>query len=255
MTVYGSGNAMRLFRLFRLVDHLRVRTVPVTAHQLASLMDISVRSIYRDIADLQAMGAPIRGEGGVGYIMDRGYFLPSLNFDSEELDALALGLRFVSERSSMRLAVAATHAAAKLASAIGEDARNSLLATPLEAGPSATGIQAKTGSVYDGLRDAMHRRDLLRIGYIGLSGKRSMRLARPLGLTAFDHTWLLTVWCETAQDFRHLRLDRIESCSPAGESFRHERGKRFSDALKVEREKLERLESEQNMPARAHFSQ
>jgi predicted DNA-binding transcriptional regulator YafY len=227
---------MRLFRLFRLLDQLRVRTTPVPARELAVVMGVSIRSIYRDIADLQAMGAPIRGEGGLGYVMDRGYFLPSLGFDPEELDALALGLRLVSERSSSRLAAAATRAAAKVASAIGDHAREDLLATPLEAGPSAAGVQAKAGPIYDHLRVAIRRRDLLRIDYVALSGERSSRLARPLGLTAFDE--LLTIWCETAQDFRHLRLDRIEGCDATGQTFRDERGKRFADAIREERAKL-----------------
>jgi predicted DNA-binding transcriptional regulator YafY len=229
---------MRLFRLFRLLDQLRVRTTPVPARGLAVLMGVSIRSIYRDIADLQAMGAPIRGEGGIGYVMERGYFLPSLGFDDEELDALALGLRLVSERSSSRLAAAATRASAKVASAIGDSARDNLLATPLEAGPSAAGAQAKAGPIYDYLRDAIRRRGVMRIDYVALSGERSSRLARPLGLTAFDESWLLTIWCETARDFRHLRLDRIEGCEATGQTFTHERGKRFSDALKREREKL-----------------
>lgn len=229
---------MRLFRLFRLLDQLRVRTTPMTARELAALMGVSIRSTYRDLADLQAMGAPIRGEGGVGYVMERGYFLPSLGFDDEELDALALGLRLVSERSSSRLAAAARRASAKVASAIGEHARDNLLATPLEAGPSAAGAQAKAGPIYDHLREAIRRRDLLRIDYVAVSGERSSRLARPLGLTAFDESWLLTIWCETAQDFRHLRLDRIKVCDATGERFTHERGKRFADALKREREKL-----------------
>jgi predicted DNA-binding transcriptional regulator YafY len=220
------------------MDQLRVRTTPVTAQELAGLTEVSIRSIYRDIADLQAMGAPIRGEGGIGYVMDRGYFLPSLGFDPEELDALALGLRLVSERSSRRLAAAATRAAAKLSSAIGEHAREELLGAPLEAGPSAAGAQARAGSIHDDLMDAIHRRHLLEIDYTGLSGKRSSRLARPLGLTAFDETWLLTIWCETALDFRHLRIDRIERWEATGQSFRHERGKRFSDAVQKERAKL-----------------
>ena len=125
-----------------------------------------------------------------------------------------------------------------MASAIGDAARNTLLATPLEAGPSAAGAQARAGPIYDDPRDAIRRRDVLRIDYVGLSGKRSSRLARPLGLTAFDESWLLTIWCEAAQDFRHLRLDRIDSCDPTGHKFRHEKEKRFSDALKREREKL-----------------
>ena len=237
MSVSDSGGAMRVFRLFRLLDQLRVRTQPVTARDLAELMEVSVRSVYRDIADLQSMGAPVRGEGGIGYVMERGYFLPSLGFDRDELDALALGLRLVAERTSEQLAAAANRAAAKLASAIGEDARETLLTAPLAAGPNAAGEEARKGKFYDELRDAIRHRAIVRIGYEALSGGKSVRLAWPLGLTVFDQSWLLTIWCETAGDFRHLRLDRIISMKLTGKTFRHERGKRFADDLQREREK------------------
>lgn len=219
------------------MDSLRVRTVPVTARELADEMGVSIRSIYRDIADLQALGAPIRGEGGIGYVMERGYFLPSLGFDSDELDAIAMGLQLVSERSSDALAGAARRATAKIASAIGETARSDLLETTLTAGPSAAGKQARTGSLYDELRDHIRQRNLLEIDYVNLRGEASTRIARPLGLTAFDDTWLLTIWCHTAENFRHLRFDRIIRAEPTGARFRHESGKRFSDSLEREREK------------------
>jgi predicted DNA-binding transcriptional regulator YafY len=231
---------MRLFRLFTLMDQLRIRTLPVPARELAAAMNVSIRSIYRDIADLQAMGAPIRGEGGVGYVMERGYFMPSLAFTPGELDAIALGLKFVGERSSESLAAAADSALGKIASAVGADARQDLLEATLAAGPSAAGQQAKAGRLYDSLREAVARRDRLRITYVDGGGKKSERLARPLGLTSFDTSWLLTIWCERANAFRHLRLDRIMKAEPTGETFRHERGRRFSDALKIEHEKLGR---------------
>lgn len=232
---------MRLFRLFTLMDQLRVRTLPVPAHELAGLLNVSIRSIYRDIADLQAMGAPIRGEGGIGYVMERGYFMPSLALAADKLDALALGLKLVSERSSASLADAVERALGKIASALGADARQNLLESTLSAGPSAAGRQARAGQLHDTLRAAISRRDRLRINYVDGSGKKSVRLARPLGLTAFDESWLLTIWCEKADAFRHLRLDRIVSALRTGETFRHERNKRFSDALKIEREKLRRM--------------
>ena len=219
------------------MDSLRVRTVPVTARDLAGEMGVSIRSVYRDIADLQSLGAPIRGEGGIGYVMERGYFLPSLGFDSDELDAIAIGLDLVSERGSDTLAAAARSATAKIASAIGETARSNLLETTLTAGPSAAGTQARNGSLYDELRDHIRQRNLLEIDYTNLRGVPSNRVARPLGLTAFDETWLLTIWCHTAEDFRHLRFDRIVRAEPTGARFRHEPGKRFTDSLDRERKK------------------
>ena len=221
---------MRVFRLLQLLDRLRLRSRPVTAQTLADEMGVSHRTIYRDLADLQAMGAPIRGEGGVGYVMDRGYFMPSLHLGPEELEALALGAKLVSKRGDAALASAAAGALAKITSAIGSDDKNALLEAPLEAGPSV--LSAVPHVEY--LRRAIRERWVLSIRYVDLAGHRSERRARPLGLTAFDAVWLLTLWCERALDFRHLRVDRIESVEATGTRFRVERGKRFVDSLKRE---------------------
>jgi predicted DNA-binding transcriptional regulator YafY len=218
---------MRLFRLFRLLDELRLRRTPVTARELARATDVSVRTLYRDIADLQSMGAPIRGEGGIGYVLDPGYFMPALRFDEEELTALGLGMRLVAARSDPALADAARRAAAKIASGTDGDARESFVTCPFEAGPSEIAAAPHLLA----LRRAVRRRAVLEIDYTSLSEQRSTRRARPLGLTAFDNAWLLTIWCETAQDFRHLRVDRIKAMRELGVRFRDERGRRFVDCL------------------------
>ncbi len=225
------GCSVRVFRLFEVMDRLRARTQPVTARDLAAEMGVSIRTMYRDIADLQGMGAPIRGEGGIGYVMERGYFLPSLTFDEEELAALSLGTKLVAARTSDSLAGAAKRAAGKIASAIGEASREGFLESPLAAGTSAATPTPATGALQDRLRAAIRERRKLEISYLSLSNRASTRVARPLGLTVFDAAWLLTIWCETAEDFRHLRLDRIEAIADTGQTFRHERGKRFADAL------------------------
>jgi predicted DNA-binding transcriptional regulator YafY len=228
---------LRLFRLFHLMDHLRARVTPVTARDLAELTGMSVRSIYRDIADLQAMGAPIRGEGGMGYVMERGYFMPSLHLEADELEAVALGMRLVVERSGERLSKAALRVSAKISSTLEGPAREELFSAPLEAGPSTVASAVKASPLHDDLREAIRTRRMLRIEYVDLAGRRSSRQARPLGLTVFDEAWLLTIWCERSQDFRHLRIDRIESATDLGRAFRHEVGKRFSDSLVLERAK------------------
>lgn len=211
-----------------------MRTQPVTARALADEMSVSLRTIYRDIADLQGMGAPIRGEGGIGYVMEKGYFMPSLTFDSEELAALSLGTKLVAARTSDALAAAATRAAGKIASAIGETSREGFLESPLAAGRSAAAPDPSTGALQDSLRTAIQDCHKLEISYLSLSDKVSLRIARPLGLTVFDNAWLLTIWCETAEDFRHLRLDRIQSVVALETRFRQERGKQFADALERE---------------------
>lgn len=231
---------MRVFRLLRLLDQLRLRSRPVTAQELAGLMAVSLRTLYRDIADLQAMGAPIRGAGGLGYVMEKGYFMPSLSFDAEELAALALGTRLVAARSGETLAAAAQRAAAKIASALGDSAREGMLQSPLAAGPSAAAPDAAAAALQDALCRSIARHETLQITYTSLSGATSERIARPLGLTVFDRVWLLTIWCEASDAFRHLRLDRIGQAEPTGQRFRPERGKRFADALDGEAGSQER---------------
>lgn len=222
--------AMRVFRLFRLLDELRLSRVPVTAQDLARETGVSLRTLYRDIADLQAMGAPVRGEGGLGYVMERGYFMPSLRLDEDECAALALGVRLVAARADAPMAEAARLAAAKIASAVDEKTRRAFLDSSFEAGPSATARAPH----FDALRQAIRNRTQLEIDYLSLTGRASTRRARPLGLTVFDTAWLLTIWCETASDFRHLRVDRIAALRETGASFRDEPGKRFSDCLSHE---------------------
>ncbi|WP_211343861.1 helix-turn-helix transcriptional regulator [Roseateles asaccharophilus] len=216
-----------MFRLFRLLDEFRLRHTPVTAQELSEDLGVSLRTLYRDIADLQAMGAPIRGEGGVGYVMEPGYFLPSLRFDADELEAIALGVRLVVSRGDPKLAEAAVRASAKIASTVNEGARRAFLVSPVESGPSALGRTPHLET----LRDSVRQRKVLEIAYEALTGKASVRRARPLGLTVFDTVWLLTIWCERASDFRHLRVDRIRSIKETGACFRDEAGKRFSDCL------------------------
>lgn len=221
---------MRVFRIFDLLDRLRLRSAPVSAETLAEEMGVSLRTIYRDLADLQALGAPIRGEGGIGYVMEKGYFMPSLHLQPQELEALAFGARLVAARGDTALAEAAGSALAKITSAVGADDRTTLLQAPLEAGPSSLAAVPHLNP----LRIAIRDRCLLHLRYRDLSDRRSERIARPLGLTAFDAVWLLTIWCERAQGFRHLRVDRIEVLEKTGGRFQHERGKRFADCLIAE---------------------
>jgi predicted DNA-binding transcriptional regulator YafY len=171
--------------------------------------------------------------------MEEGFFVPSLNFEGDELEALALGAKLVMARSGDTLAAAAQRASAKIASALGDTLRHEFLNSTLEAGPSRTTMDGATGALHDELRRAIRDRAVLKIRYLSLSGEKTTRLARPLGLTVFDSAWLLTIWCERSKDFRHLRVDRIRSAVRTGENFRHERGKKFADALAQERSRVD----------------
>ncbi len=224
---------MRTLRLFALLDHLRDRLNPVSAETLAADLNVSIRTIYRDMATLQAMGAPVRGEAGIGYQMERGYFLPPLRFDADELDAIMLGTRLIAARGDGELSDAARRVSAKVSAAMDGDAGEAFTRLPLRAVSRHSQKDAKAGSHLGFLRNAVRERALLDIRYLDLREARSQRVARPIGLTVFDDVWLLTIWCETKKDFRNLRVDRIEAVERTGRHFRLEAGKRFEDYLRT----------------------
>lgn len=227
---------MRILRLFAILDRLRVKRHPVSAETLADTLGVSARTIYRDMATLQAMGAPIRGEGGIGYQIEKGYFLPPLHFDPDELDAIVLGMRLVAARGDAPLANAAARASAKINAVLSDGDKETYSESPLLAYSDRTGEAGETGhsiNFLSPLRAAVRHRQRLRISYCDLKEKRSTRCIRPLGLTAFDAVWLLTAWCESRSAFRNFRVDRLESIGETGETFRREAGKEFSDYLRT----------------------
>ena len=223
---------MRTQRLLNLLEHLRGRAQPVAAERLASELGVSVRTIYRDMAALQAIGAPIRGESGLGYQLEAGYFLPPLGFDADELDAIVLGMRLVAARGDDALADAARRVTAKVSGVLAPDARRRLAQLPLR----AVSNFAEAGSTLPGtlrtLRRAIRQQRFVNLRYRDLGERDTSRTVRPLGLTVFDQVWLLTGWCVHRQDFRNFRTDRILALEISPQSFTPEFGKRFEDYLK-----------------------
>lgn len=138
-----------------------------------------------------------------------------------------LGLRLVTERATPVLDGAARRAAAKISSAPGEAQKESMVDTPLEAGPSRAATGDGNSLPFATVLAAIAVKELLTIGYQNSAGRSSTREARPLGLTLFEKAWLLTIRCQTTQDFRHRRLDRITFLKGTGNRFRTEKGKRF----------------------------
>lgn len=227
-----SGYGMRILRLFSILDRLRVNRRPVSAKTLADALGVSLRTIYRDMATLQSMGAPVRGEGGIGYQMEKGYFLPPLHFDPDELDAIILGMKLIAVRGDEQLADAAMSASSKITAALLEGDRDRFTESPLHA--YLCPGEAPAAIPFLGLiRRALRERLRLGIAYRDLKGQRSVRTIRPLGLTIFDKVWLLTAWCESKTDFRNFRVDRLESVKKTGASFPREAGREFHDFLQT----------------------
>jgi predicted DNA-binding transcriptional regulator YafY len=195
------------------------------------MLEVSPRTIYRDMATLVAMGAPVRGEAGLGYQLEKGYFLPPLHFDADELEAIMLGVRLVMARGDGDLGAAAQRVSGKISSTMQAGAGDRYKNLPLRAVSKLTEEHSKANLHLSFLRRAVRDRVVVTLEYLDLKDNITERIVRPLGLTMFDAVWLLTGWCESRNDFRNFRLDRISKVETAGQVFRHQKGQRFEDYL------------------------
>ena len=207
----------RAERLFRLVAELRARGVS-RAEDVAAHFEISVRTVYRDIAHLQASGLPIEGEAGVGYILRPGFDLPAMTFTFEQLDALATGLSFVEAAGDIALSEAAAEVRAKLQAALPDPKKRRLENAPMFAS-RRDGRAAPFAKV---VRSAIRECRVVRLRYGDRDGEQSERRVRPLAIWAFTDGWLFAGWCELRGDFRAFRLDRIMALEDTGEIFTSE---------------------------------
>ena len=222
----------RADRLFEIIQIFRRRKL-VRALDLAEKLEVSERTIYRDIADLMASGVPIEGEAGVGYVMRGGYDLPPLMFNEQEIEALVLGARIVESWGDPDLAEAAGNVIAKVETVIPERLRAYMAETALLAPHDhwAEPLSVEIGV----LRRAIRQRSKVHFRYLDLKERESERTVRPLALSFYGYIWLLVTWCELRQDFRNFRLDRISEFQVLEEKFRPERGKTLADFLKLDR--------------------
>lgn len=224
----GHELMRRADRLFRLVQVLRARRF-ATARGLAEALEVSERTVYRDVRDLSLSGVPIEGEAGVGYALRRDFDLPPIMFDHEEIEALTAGARMLQAWSSPKLARAAQAALDKIAAALPSEKRIAIDRTRLFA-PSFH-VDRQLGPVLDTMREAIVEGMRLEFRYRDEGGRASERIVRPLGLFFWGERWTLAAWCETRSDFRNFRLDRV-SAAKAGARFVPEAGKRLEDFLR-----------------------
>ncbi|RIV82646.1 YafY family transcriptional regulator [Aurantiacibacter xanthus] len=218
---------MKSLRLFSLLDELRAAKHPVSSAVLAERLGVSVRTIYRDIASLQSIGAPIRGESGLGFQLEAGYFLPPLHFTADELEAVMLGMRLLSARNAGALHDAASRAQGKLGATLGDAGRELLRHMPMMAVRRDNDTDKRAEEWEKLIRLAIRERRILDIAYNSLNQTRTRRRIHPVGMTIFDDAWLLTAWCEVAEDFRNFRLDRIDAAEDTGEHFRPMKSRSF----------------------------
>jgi predicted DNA-binding transcriptional regulator YafY len=205
----------RAARLLALIQALRRRRRPVTAAVLADELGVSERTVYRDIATLEAEGAPIAGEAGIGYVLKPGFMLPPLMFADEEIEALVLGLRFVVERGDRELAKAAQDARAKIAAVLPEELRERLDDAGLLAGPARPSAARDVDMAE--IRRSIRGERKLRIRYRDGSERETERVIWPLALAFFEEVRVVVAWCELRGGFRHFRADRIGGLVPLAE--------------------------------------
>ncbi|WP_144392506.1 helix-turn-helix transcriptional regulator [Pleionea sediminis] len=221
----------RADRLFQIIELLRSRQL-TTAAYLADKLEVSVRTIYRDIADLQKSGVDVEGEAGIGYRL-RYYDLAPLMFNSAELEALLSGIKLAKAWMDSELRADADAAISKIEKILPEQLKKQIKANTLLA-PDFHVPEAMVTSMAQ-LRSSINRHQKVELVYIDLKDKVSERKVRPLGLVFWGQVWTLVAWCEKRDDFRNFRLDRIQNLHPTIEPFQQEKGQRLADYIERER--------------------
>jgi predicted DNA-binding transcriptional regulator YafY len=219
----------RADRLFQIVQTIRGRRLTTAAH-LAERLEVSERTVYRDVADLQAQGVPIEGEAGVGYRLGKGFDLPPLMFTTEEAQALVAAVRVAQTWLDPALAAASADALSRVMSVL-PSAERAAADSLLVIVPNF-GLDPGTQRVLQQLREAAQTKHLAQITYLDAAEKRSERTVRPLGVFYWGAVWTLGAWCENRYDFRSFRVDRIESLDVMDRHFADEPGKTLAALLR-----------------------
>jgi predicted DNA-binding transcriptional regulator YafY len=199
----------RSHRLFEIIQYLRVAKGPITARTLAAALEVTARTVYRDIVTLQGSGVPIEGAAGLGYVMRSGYDLPPLAFTPEEMEAIAVGLSLIGRTADVGLMAAANQVAGKIRAAMPQShmppADTALLVSHWTAVPQG-------GADYRLLRNAIRNEKKLWLRYADELGRETERVVCPVALIYYVDSALLAGWCELRGDYRHFRVDRMSQC-------------------------------------------
>ena len=213
----------RADRLFDIIQTLRVATNPMTAASIAERLEVTVRTVYRDIAALQASRVPIEGAAGIGYVLRRGFDLPPLMFTADELDAIAVGARLVRRLRDPGLQDGADSVLAKIATILPDGLRDGVVSAPFYV--SKGGAEAPTGIDLSDVRYAIRETRKLRVTYTDARGQRSHRTIWPLAMAYYVDATLIGAWCELREDYRHFRVERIVTSTLLDETFPTDGGK------------------------------
>ena len=215
--------ADRLFQIVLLLGRGRV----LTARALAERLEVSERTVYRDVQNLMESGVPVEGEAGVGYCLRRGYQVPPLMFDEEELQALVFGADVAKSWGDAQMGQAADRILAKVDAVLPDRLRPQLNSQRLVV-PDVRMSEATTRMLGD-VREAINNRMRVFIEYRDAGDDTSERIVWPLALAYWGARWTLGAWCELRQEFRNFRVDRISTVRGLRSTFPDEPGKRLED--------------------------
>lgn len=238
----------RADRLFDIIQSLRAAGRPMTAAELADSLEVTARTIYRDIAALQASRVPIEGAAGLGYVLRRGFDLPPLMFTGDEADAIAIGVRLLRRLRDPKLQNAADRVLGKLAAVVPGPLQPHLVAAPVYV--SDGNAPAVIGIDFAALRSAIHDSRKIAIVYGDQEGRQSLRTIWPLVMAYYVDVTLLGAWCELRSDFRNFRVDRILDSRVLDERFPADKNKLVAEWLALRKERPDRPNPEPPDPGR-----
>jgi predicted DNA-binding transcriptional regulator YafY len=213
----------RTDRLFDIIQTLRVAKGPMTAAALAEKLEVTIRTVYRDIATLQARRIPIEGAAGIGYIFRRGFDLPPLMFTADEIDAISVGARLVRRLRDPGLQDAADSVLAKVATILPDSLRPGMISAPFYVSDGLA--ETPTGIDLSDVRHAIRETRKLRITYADTEGRRTNRTIWPIAMAYYVDVTIIGAWCELRTDYRHFRVERIITSTLLEETFPAGNGK------------------------------
>ena len=221
------GLMRRSDRLFDIIQRLRTAKGPVTAAALAAELEVTPRTIYRDIATLQARRVPIDGAAGLGYVLRKSFDLPPLMFTAEEVEAIAVGARLVRRLRDAKLQEAADSVFSKVTVVLPEALRRQLVSTPFFVSPGDT-VEPRGVDLAD-VRAAIRDSRKLHISYADEQGRRTNRTIWPIAMAYYVDVTLVGAWCELRNGYRNFRVERIQSSTVLDEFFDQDNGRLFRE--------------------------
>jgi len=229
---------IRTARLLTLLQVLRTYRYPVSGQRLAERLNISLRTLYRDIATLQSQGAEIEGETGIGYVLKPSFFLPPLMFSQTEIEALLLGTQWVSQYGDAPLSKAATDALSKITDVLPARIKNGMNAFALRVGPPMPESLPKENLTI--LREAIRNQKKIRLDYQSQEGKRSQQIVWPFSIGYFTDGRILVAWREKQRDYCHFNTSRVIAIEILNDIYPRSRDSLFCEWQALQLSKLSR---------------